>query len=135
MEKQQLNFSAPQCSRMLQSAVRPLNVTAKLNALHFAATSAPSTVCRIKNWIYQELGQNRVTYGHSCLPTSVISPLPLILWIPDSNQTCVQSAWMEEYIHKATTTVPFNDVFRVKDPIVIYNFCLLSFRIRTLGII
>lgn len=35
-----------------KSSVKPLNVTAKLNVLHFAATSAPSTVCRIKNWIY-----------------------------------------------------------------------------------
>lgn len=43
--------NAPKCCGGKPS-VKPLNVTAKLNALHFAATSAPSTVCRIKNWIY-----------------------------------------------------------------------------------
>lgn len=46
-----MSHNVPKCCGG-KSSVKPLNVTAKLNVLHFAATSAPSTVCRIKNWIY-----------------------------------------------------------------------------------
>lgn len=36
-----------------RSSAKPLNVTAKFNVLPFAATNAPATIYRIKDWIYQ----------------------------------------------------------------------------------
>lgn len=65
------NVSKPCAGR---SSVRPFNVMAKFSVLHFRVRSLPPIIYRIKNWIYKELGQKGVTYGHSCLPTKAISP-------------------------------------------------------------